>query len=56
MSDEIADEKQTRRNFLMKVSLGAAGIAALAASIPVISALLAPLLEKKNLHGERLAQ
>ncbi len=46
MSDETENDKQTRRSFLMKISLGVAGVAALAASIPVISALLAPLLGK----------
>lgn len=43
MDNEI-DEK--RRNFLVKVSLGLGGLAALAAGIPILSALLAPLLEK----------
>ncbi len=48
MSDEITNDKESRRNFLTKVSLGIAGLATLAAAIPVVSALLAPLLEKKE--------
>jgi len=40
------DEK--RRSFLMKISLGFGGLAALAAGIPSISALLAPLFSKKS--------
>ncbi len=48
MSDEITNDNESRRNFLTKVSLGIAGLATLAAAIPVVSALLAPLLEKKE--------
>jgi menaquinol-cytochrome c reductase iron-sulfur subunit len=48
MSDEIKNEKESRRKFLIKVSLGVAGLATFAAAIPVFSALLAPLLEKKT--------
>ena len=40
------DEK--RRSFLIKVSLWFGGLAALAAGIPSLSALLAPLFNKKN--------
>jgi len=40
-----ADEP--RRDFLIKLSLGMGGLAAAAASVPVVSALLAPLLEKE---------
>lgn len=40
-----ADEP--RRDFLIKLSLGMGGLAAAAASVPVVSALLAPLLEKQ---------
>ncbi len=35
-----------RRKFLMRLSLGFAGLSAAVAAIPVISALLAPLLER----------
>jgi menaquinol-cytochrome c reductase iron-sulfur subunit len=38
----------SRRNFLMKVGLGLGGVAATAVAIPVIGALLAPLLQKKK--------
>jgi menaquinol-cytochrome c reductase iron-sulfur subunit len=38
----------SRRRFLMKVSLGLGGIAATAVAIPVIGALLAPLLQRKE--------
>lgn len=38
------DDEQ-RRQFLMKLSLGLSGAAALAAGVPVVSALLSPLLE-----------
>lgn len=38
----------SRRNFLMKVGLGLGGAAATAVAIPVIGALLAPLLQKKK--------
>jgi menaquinol-cytochrome c reductase iron-sulfur subunit len=37
-----------RRNFLMKISLGISSLTAAAVAIPVVGALLAPLLEKKN--------
>lgn len=42
------DKAISRRNFLMKIGLGMGGIAATAVAIPVIGALLAPLLEKKK--------
>jgi menaquinol-cytochrome c reductase iron-sulfur subunit len=47
MNEEQDSEKKelTRRNFLVKVSLGLAGISAAIAAIPVVSALIAPLLE-----------
>jgi menaquinol-cytochrome c reductase iron-sulfur subunit len=38
----------SRRKFLMKVGVGIGGVAAAAVAIPVIGALLAPLLEKKQ--------
>ena len=45
MSENQTDN--TRRAFFVKLSLGLSALAALVAGIPVISALLAPLLEKK---------
>jgi len=47
MNDEIKSE-ESRRDFLMKLSLGVSGISAVAVSIPVLGALLAPLLEKEE--------
>jgi menaquinol-cytochrome c reductase iron-sulfur subunit len=48
MKDEIKKTEESRRNFIMKLSLGVGGIAAFAVSIPVIGALLAPLLGKEE--------
>lgn len=48
MNEESNNEEITRRDFFLKISLGLAGIGALAAAVPVVSALIAPLLEKKN--------
>jgi menaquinol-cytochrome c reductase iron-sulfur subunit len=42
-NDEISED---RRSFLIKISLGLSALAAAAAGIPVISALLAPLLRQ----------
>lgn len=42
------DKEISRRHFLMKISLGLGGMAATAVAIPVIGALLAPLLQKKR--------
>lgn len=44
MKENKTDEK--RRSFLIKLSLGLSALAAMAAGVPVLSALLAPLLEK----------
>ena len=41
-------EEISRRDFFLKVSLGLAGLSAIAAAIPVVSAIIATLLEKKN--------
>ena len=41
-------EDKNRRSFLIKLSLGAAAASAAIAGIPVISALLAPLLQKTS--------
>ncbi len=46
MSDEMKKTEESRRNFLMKISLGLGGVAAVAVSIPVVGALLAPILGK----------
>ena len=64
MNDESTENKSKesdkeigRRKFLMRLSLGFAGLSAAVAAIPVISALLAPLLEQppgevaKGRHG-----
>ncbi len=41
-------EEISRRKFFMKLSLGLAGVSAAVAAIPVITAVLAPLLESKT--------
>ena len=46
--NEESNKEISRRKFFLKASLGLAGIGALAAAVPVVSALLAPLLEKEN--------
>ena len=51
MTENQTDENQkgseeNRRRFLIKLSIGLSALAAVVAGIPVISALLAPLLEK----------
>jgi len=46
--NETENEEITRRKFFMKISLGLAGLSAAVAAIPVVSALIAPLLEKKE--------
>lgn len=48
MNDESTNEEIDRRKFLVKLSLGLASISAVVAAIPVVSALIAPLLENKN--------
>lgn len=45
---EESPKEITRRNFFLKLSLGIAGLSAAAAAVPVVSALVAPLLEKKD--------
>jgi menaquinol-cytochrome c reductase iron-sulfur subunit len=45
MNEESEKNEISRRNFFLKVSLGLAGVAAAGAAIPVLSALIAPLLE-----------
>ena len=47
MSDETG-LPQSRKKFLMKLSIGLGSITAAVAGIPVLSALFAPLIEKKN--------
>jgi len=44
-SGKDAPKEISRRNFMMKLSLGFAAVSAAVAAIPVVSALLAPLLE-----------
>ncbi len=47
MNDQ-ENEEISRRNFFMKITLGLAGLSAAVAAVPVISALIAPLLEPKE--------
>jgi len=44
MNEELTDEK--RRAFLIKLSLGLGALVAVAAGVPIFSALFAPLIEK----------
>ena len=46
--NEESNKEISRRKFFLKASLGLASIGALAVAVPVVSALLAPLLEKEN--------
>jgi menaquinol-cytochrome c reductase iron-sulfur subunit len=48
MNDKIKTLDESRRNFLMKISLGLGGLAAFVVTIPVLGALLAPLLGKED--------
>jgi menaquinol-cytochrome c reductase iron-sulfur subunit len=48
MNDKIQSPEESRRKFIMKLSLGFGGLAAIAVSIPVVGALLAPLLGKEE--------
>jgi menaquinol-cytochrome c reductase iron-sulfur subunit len=41
------EEAISRKDFMTRISLGLAALSALAAAVPVVSALVAPLLEKK---------
>jgi len=47
MNEEFKRD-EGRRDFLMKLSLGIGGIAAVAVTIPVVGALLAPLIGKEQ--------
>jgi menaquinol-cytochrome c reductase iron-sulfur subunit len=47
MNDQLKNEEISRRKFFMKLSLSLAGLSAAVAAVPVISAVLAPLLESK---------
>ena len=40
-------EDESRRNFMMNVSLGLGGLAAAAVAVPVVAALMAPITEAK---------
>ena len=48
MSNEIIKTEESRRKFILKISLGMGGLATIAVSIPVVGALLAPLLGKEE--------
>jgi menaquinol-cytochrome c reductase iron-sulfur subunit len=48
MNNEINKPEESRRDFLMKISMGVGTVAAIAVTIPVIGALLAPLLGKEE--------
>ena len=48
MNEEINNEKITRKKFFVKLSLALAGLSAAVAAIPVISAMIAPLLETQT--------
>ncbi|RNI38723.1 ubiquinol-cytochrome c reductase iron-sulfur subunit [Hanamia caeni] len=48
MNEQAQNEEISRRDFFLKISLGLAGISAIAAAVPVVSAIIAPLLKKKN--------
>ncbi len=43
-----------RKKFLVRLSMGLGGIAALAVSVPIIGSLLAPILEKKTRAWRRV--
>lgn len=45
--DKTKTDDESRRDFMMKVSLGLGGLAAVAVSVPVVGALIAPLLDDK---------
>lgn len=45
MSDQLKNEKIDRRKFFLKLSLGIAGISAAAVAVPVVSALIAPIIQ-----------
>lgn len=46
MNEMSESQKEiSRRDFLVKVSLGLAGLSAVIAAVPIVSALIAPLLE-----------
>jgi quinol---cytochrome c reductase iron-sulfur subunit, bacillus type len=48
MNNEIKQTEESRRDFILKISLGLGGLAAIAVAIPVAGALLAPLLENEE--------
>jgi menaquinol-cytochrome c reductase iron-sulfur subunit len=48
LNESSGQEEISRRKFFMKLSLGLAGLSAAVAAIPVISAVIAPLLESKT--------
>lgn len=48
MNEQSTNDEISRRKFFVKLSLGIAGLSAAVAAIPVVSALIAPLLEGNN--------
>lgn len=54
--NEESNKEISRRKFFLKVSLGLAGLSAAAVAIPVVSALIAPLLEKKDQQWRTVGQ
>ena len=48
MNNKPKTDDDSRRDFMMKVSLGLGGLAAAAVSVPVVGALIAPVLEDKT--------
>ncbi len=48
MIEELSDKTVSRKKFLVNLSLGLAGLSAAVAAIPVVSALVAPLLKPEK--------
>lgn len=48
MTEPQLNDNISRKNFLVKLSLSLAGLSAVVAAVPVLSALLAPLLESSK--------
>ncbi|MDQ2753635.1 MAG: Rieske (2Fe-2S) protein [Bacteroidota bacterium] len=46
MSEKSSDKNISRKKFMVRLSLSLAGLSAAVAAVPVVSALVAPLLEK----------
>ena len=54
--NEESEKEISRRKFFVRLSLGLAGLGAAAVAIPVVSALIAPLLEKKTQEWRRVGK